>query len=92
MITGEGRESLETLAAGGHAPRRLFIKKRVWLGEEIARRFGKPEGELVEEREGVVGAVGEEQDRLVEVRVEAGEDRQARGTRQAEGTRGEMFQ
>ena len=70
----------------------MFIEKRIGFRKEIPRCFGKPETKLIEQREGMIGAVGEEQDRLVEVRMEGGEDGQARRTRQAKGMRGEVSQ
>ena len=79
---------MQTFASRGHAPWRLFIEKRIGFRKEITRRFGEPETEFIEQSEGMVGAVSDEQDRLVQVRVEGSEDGQARGTRQAEGMRG----
>ena len=83
---------MQTFASRGYAPRRLFIEKRIGLRKEIPRRFGKPETEFIEQSESMVGAVSDEQDRLVEVRMEGGEHRQARRTRQAERMRGEVSQ
>ena len=88
MVIGEGGQGLQTFAARGHAPGGLFVKERVRFRKQIARCFGKPEGKFVMERQCMVRAVGDEQDRLVQVRVEGSEDGQARGTRQAEGMRG----
>ena len=84
MVIGEGGERLQALASRGHTPRRLFIEKRIRFRKEIPRRFGEPETELIKQRQGMIGAVSDKQDRLVEVRVEGGEDGQARGARQSE--------
>jgi hypothetical protein len=88
MVSGEGGQRLQAFAACGCAPGGLFVKERVRFCKQIARRFGHPETEFIVERQGVIRAVGDEQDRLVEVRVQAGQHRQARRTRQAKRLRG----
>ena len=77
---------MQALAARGHAPLGLFVKERVGFGEQIARRFD-PKAKFIEHRKCMVGAVGDEQDRLVEVCVEGGKDWQARGAVQAKRLR-----
>src|SRR5688572_31528814 len=49
----------------------------------IARR-PDPESQLIEHRQRVVGAVGDEQDRSIQVLVQGCKDRQTRGARQSQ--------
>ena len=79
---------MQALAAGRHAPGSLLIKQRVGFSKMIARRLD-PKAQLVVKRQGMVGAVGDDQDRPVQVQVQCGKDRQAGGARQSQT--GERF-
>ncbi len=62
VVGGEGRQRLQPLAAGVGAPGGVFIKKRIRFGEQVARNGGQPDGQFVIQRQGVVGAVGQQKD------------------------------
>ena len=56
----------QAVAAGGYAPGGLLVEQRIRLCKVITRRLD-PEAQLVEQREGMVGTVCDEQNGAVEI-------------------------
>ena len=71
------------VAPCGHSPGGLLIEQRIGFGKMIARRLD-PKTQFIEQRQGMVGAVCDEQDGSIQILVQCGKDGQARGARQTQ--------
>ena len=84
MIGSQCRQRLQAFAPGGRAPGSILVEKRVGFREDVTRRVRHPESQLIMQLERMVGAVGDQHDGLIQVRVQGGQHRQARGARQGQ--------
>ncbi len=83
VIGGKDGENGQAVAAGVGPPGGVFIEEGVGFREEEAGGLWRPHAQLVYQGEGVVGAVGEQQDGAVQAGVQGGKQGQARRAAQA---------
>ena len=76
MVNGQRGQRLQAVPPGAASPGGLFVKHWRRLREIQARRVLQPKAQLVQQRESMLGPVGDDNDRFAQVLVKVGGQRQ----------------